>query len=594
MNDRTDKRIPQKETKGHSMDEYPQDQPSWLGSDFSPKSYRSIFRWGDKNISKHPSLELMALIHERLNISSEELIKSKNIGLETVKVKQPIEFDKKIIVDFQEIVGEENIFLDDYSRVKASYGKAMIDVLRLREGTVENLPDLVLHPRNKIDIQNIINYCSKYLLPVYIISGGSSVTRGFEAVKGGVTIDLSTHLNKVISFNENNQSITVQPGIAGPELEEILNNAKTILSAKRNYTCGHFPQSFKHSTVGGWISARSAGQNSTYYGKIEDLVVSQEYITPMGTIKTNNWPRAAIGPDLNQIMTGSEGTFGILVEATIKIFRYMPENKSYFSFIFKSWDDAINASREIMQIEAGYPSVFRISDPEETDVAMYLYKIAHSLPDKLLRMLGFHPMERCLMLGYSDGEKKFSRNLARKIRKIGKDFGAFNLSNFGVTQKWEHGRFLDPYMRDDLGDYGIITDTLECAVTWDSLPKTYSIVRDVIKQYPDTICTTHLSHAYPQGGNLYFIFITKSRGVEEYLRMQYSILDAIQLSGAAISHHHGVGKHLAPWLPEQVGPEHMAVLKSLKDCFDPNNIMNPGGTLGLDLSPEQRNKEWGL
>jgi alkyldihydroxyacetonephosphate synthase len=492
------------------------------------------------------------------------------------------------------MVGVENVIHDDYARIKASYGKALIDVLRLREGIIENLPGLVLHPRNKHDVQEIIQYCSQNIIPVYVVSGGSSVTRGFEAVKGGVSLDLTTHLNSVIKINEIDQTVTVQPGIFGPALEATLNQAKTTLSTQRNYTCGHFPQSFEYSTVGGWISTRSAGQNSTYYGKIEDLVISQEYVTPAGTITTNEWPRAAIGPDMDQILIGSEGIFGVLVEATLKIFRHMPENKSYFSFMFKSWEDSLHAAREILQVEAGNPSVFRISDPEETDIAMHLYKITGSPADKFLTKLGYHPMSRCLMLGYTNGEKKFSHNLKRAIKQICRQYASFNLSMFGVTQRWEHSRFLDPYMRDDLGDFGVITETLECSVTWDKLHEIYFTVRKTIKEFPDTICMTHLSHAYPQGGNLYFIFMTKYRGIKDFLAMQYAILDAIQQSGASMSHHHGLGKHLAPWLPEQVGPEHMQVLKALKDYFDPNNIMNPGGTLGLDMSKEQRSKNWGL
>ena len=570
------------------------DQPPWFEGNAGADSFRSIFRWGAAETFKHPSKELVNILADRLNLSQEDLATPRNLGLEPAETEKPVALDEQTINVLSNIVGAKNLNRDDYSRIKASYGKALIDILRLREGKVEHLPELVLHPRNKYDVQVIIQYCSQKKIPVYVVGGGSSVTRGFEAVKGGVALDLTTHLYSVLSLNEINQTVTVQPGIFGPSLEASLNQAKITLSAQRNYTCGHFPQSFEYSTVGGWISARSAGQNSTYYGKIEDLVVSQEYATPTGTMATNEWPRAAIGPDIDQILIGSEGIFGVLVEATLKIFRHMPENKSSFSFMFKSWEDTIHAAREVMQVEAGNPSVFRISDPEETDIAMHLYKITDSPADKFLTKLGYNPMNRCLMLGYTNGEKKFSHNLKRRIKEICRQFGSFNLSMFGVTQRWEHSRFLDPYMRDDLGDFGVITDTLECSVTWQNLPEIYSTVRGTIKEFPDTVCMSHLSHAYPQGGNLYFIFITKYKGIKNFLRMQYTILDAIQKSGASMSHHHGLGKQLAPWLPEQVGLEHMQVLKALKNCFDPNNIMNPGGTLGLDMSEEQRSKKWGL
>jgi alkyldihydroxyacetonephosphate synthase len=197
------------------------------------------------------------------------------------------------------------------------------------------------------------------------------------------------------------------------------------------------------------------------------------------------------------------------------------------------------------------------------------------------------------MLGTAEGEKGFSRNLHKKIRQVARNYGAFPLTGW-VVKRWEHSRFLDPYMRDDLGDFGVMIDTLECAVTWQTLPAVHAGVREVVKSRPGTICMTHMSHFYPQGTNLYFIFITRYVDYKDYLKLQYSVLEAIRDQGASVSHHHGVGKQLAPWLPGQQGEEQMAVLRSLKQHFDPNNIMNPGGTLALDMDKAQREKQWGL
>jgi hypothetical protein len=159
--------------------------------------------------------------------------------------------------------------------------------------------------------------------------------------------------------------------------------------------------------------------------------------------------------------------------------------------------------------------------------------------------------------------------------------------SFGVTQRWEHSRFRDPYMREDLQDFGILTDTLECAVTWGQLKEVHERVRAFIKSRPRTICMTHLSHAYPQGANLYFIFIARMDSIQAYLELQYGILQAIQESGAAMSHHHGIGKQTGAWFAEQVGAPTVQLLQALKRHFDPDNILNPGGTLGLDMLPEQ-------
>jgi len=339
---------------------------------------------------------------------------------------------------------------------------------------------------------------------------------------------------------------------------------------------------------------RGAGQNSTYYGKIEDMVIAQEYVTPLGVFETFEYPRSATGPDFDQIMIGSEGTFGILVNVTLKVFRYTPENTRRFSYLFKDWEDACNAYREIMQGEFGYPSIFRLSDQEETDVAMRTYHVHGTPADSLLRWLGYQPMQRCLLLGTADGDSDFTRLMVRRVKKICKRYHAFTLTLFRVTQAWEKSRFTDPFMREDLMDYGIMIDTLECAVTWSQMAEVHEKVRSFIKSRPHTICMTHLSHAYPQGANLYFIFVARLEDINGYLAVQYGILETIQKAGAAVSHHHGIGKQTAPWFEEQVGNRWVDVIRVLRNHFDPNQIMNPGGTLALDMTEEQREKRWGF
>lgn len=566
--------------------------PSWYTQPTPPGTYRSLFKWGDPAEFKHPNSGLVKLVMDTFDLSEEDLKQPLDLGLDAVDVEFPVTLPVQHINALSAIVGEENISTDTYTRISRSYGYGMIDALRLRNHIIENLPDIVLAPRSGAEIQQIIEYCDQNDIPVYIHGAGSSVTRGKEAVKGGISLDMSRHMNRMVSFNEIDQTITVEAGMTGPMLEDLLNHAPERLGAQRRYTCGHFPQSFEYSSVGGWVVTRGAGQNSTYYGKIEDIVIAQEYATPLGMFTTCPHPRSANGPDFDQIMLGSEGTFGVLVNVTLRIFRWMPANRRRYSYMFKSWDDAVNACREIMQCECGLPSVFRLSDPEETDVAMKLYHIEGTPADSVLKLTGFQPMQKCLLLGMTDGERGYSRNVNRTIRRICRKYGAFNISFAPVTQNWEKGRYRDPYMREDLEDFGILIDTLECAVTWSQMKEVHARVRAFIKNRPQTICMTHISHAYPQGGNLYFIFIGKMATIKEYLDLQYGILSAIQKSGAAISHHHGVGKQTAPWLEGQIGSPQMDVIRALKNHFDPHNIMNPGGTLGLDMSEEQKGLRW--
>ena len=250
----------------------------------------------------------------------------------------------------------------------------------------------------------------------------------------------------------------------------------------------------------------------------------------------------------------------------------------------RDWEAAVDASREISQGEFGMPGVFRISDPEETDVGLKLYGVEGTALDKIVRLRGFKPMERCLYIGSAEGERGFAKNVAKNVRRVCKAHGAMSLGGY-AAKRWEHGRYTDPYMREDLNDYGIIIDTLEAGVTWDNLHRLHQGVRSFVKARPRTICMTHASHFYPQGTNLYFIFIVRMNDVEEYKAFQAGIIDQVEKHGGSLSHHHGVGRMMAPWMERHLGTMQMDVLRALKRHFDPKGIMNPGGTLGLDLPP---------
>jgi alkyldihydroxyacetonephosphate synthase len=562
--------------------------PEWINRPAPSNSFRSIFRWGDPDYFKWPKETLYHAIKEKFGLTDDDFKHyDGDIGFGRVAYDVPSRIEKRHLDAFKAILGKDFVRTDDYSRLSVAYGKTMYDVLRIRQQKIENLPDVVLYPDTREQIEAIVAYCAKEKIPVYVYGGGSSVTRGVECMKGGVSLDMRLRYNKVIGFNEVDQTITVQTGMSGPQLEQVLNEAPERFKAKRAYTCGHFPQSFEYSSVGGWIVTRGAGQNSTYYGKIEDIVLQQKYATPIGPLVTSPYPREATGPSLNHIMMGSEGAFGVLTEVTLRIFRLTKENRKKFSFMFKSWADGMAATREMMQCEAGFASVFRLSDEEETDVMMRLYNVDDSPLAPLLKMWGMLPMKRCLFLGWSEGEKGFARNVAKNIRRIAHKHGGHSLTAI-VTSAWEHGRFTDPYLRDSMQDFGILTDTLECSVLWSNMEAVHQSVRAYCHSRPHTIVTTHLSHAYPQGANLYFIFITKMNDIDDYIAYHSGILDAIQASGASMSHHHGIGKMFAPWLEGSLGAVAYGTLRALKNHFDPDNIMNPGGTLGFDIPPEKR------
>jgi alkyldihydroxyacetonephosphate synthase len=307
----------------------------------------------------------------------------------------------------------------------------------------------------------------------------------------------------------------------------------------------------------------------------------------VGVISTDRYPRKATGPDMGQIMMGSEGAFGVLTHVSLKVFRHMPQTIKRFSYMFRDWETGQAAAREIMQSEAGYPSVFRLSDPEETGIMMHAYGVVDSPLRHIFSARGFKVGEMCLYLGFTNGEAGFSRNCVKNVARVAHKYGGIWLSGM-VTRSWEKGRFSDPYLRDTLQDFGVVMDTMECSVNWSNMGKVHREVRAYVKSRPKTVCMTHMSHVYPQGANLYWIFIAHMHDPEEFRLFHAGILDAIQKSGASMSHHHGIGKMFGPWLEGSIGRNEHAVYRALKRYFDPDNIMNPGGTLGFDIDEKDK------
>lgn len=552
--------------------------PNWINKAPVPGSYRSIFKYGKPEGFKHPNQMLYKELKQHFHLTDDDFKEKHSTGNELVTFQKKTSLNEEQISYFVKLCGDENVSGKEYERLKFSTGKTLEEAMLLRQGKTEKISDLVIHPRTKEEIAKIVAYCNTEKIPVYVYGGGSSVNLGFYPEKGGITLVLSTHLNKITDFNELNQTVRVQAGMLGPDFEDALNNADKLYHAKHKYTCGHFPQSFEYSSVGGWFVTLGSGQQSSYYGDAGDLVLAVEMISPSGTIITKDYPATATGPKILDMIKGSEGIFGIVVELTWKIYRYMPENRQYFSFIFPSWKSAVDASREISQSEFGMPAVFRISDPEETHHGLKLYGIEDTVFDKIMSFRGFKPMQRCLFLGTADGELHFTKNIKKQVKKICKKHGAMYLTAYPV-KKWEPGRYRDPYLREDLMDFGIIIDTLETSVKWDNLHKVHEQCRAYVKSRPDTICMTHASHFYPQGTNLYFIFIMKENDRAAYLKFQRGLIEEIEKSGGSLSHHHGVGRMIRQWMNKHLGENQIQALKALKRHFDPENIMNPGALI---------------
>ncbi|MDY0000283.1 MAG: FAD-binding oxidoreductase [Polyangia bacterium] len=537
---------------------------------FSPRSLRSIFKWGAPDVFYTLDERLQSFIRERLDLPEERFQAPFLPGLDQVPKLRPPVLTPLMLRRIEEIVGGDNLAQDDYERARHGSGSTFLDLMRLRQGLVASPPDAVVYPRSEEEVVALVALCHELGVPLVPSGGRSSVTRALEFPGGGLCLDLTRHLNRLLDVDGTDLLARVQPGLYGPAYEASLND--------RGFTCGHFPQSFEFSTVGGWLAARGAGQQSTYYGKIEDMLLALRAVTPMGILSTQPFPRAALGPDLNHVFLGSEGALGVITEATLRIWPNRPKSVLPLTFMFKSFEEGLNAIRRILQTGAGRPGVCRLSDPEETEVALTLDGLAGGVVDRGLQRLGYKPGARSLMIAATEGDHAAALQALPRAHAIALRHGGLPLGGKPL-RSWYKRRFHDPYLRDDLMDLGVLTDTLETSSTWSNLPRLWRAVRNVIKARPNTVCMTHLSHAYDSGANLYFIVLSPMRledPISDYTAFHGSIIDAVVANGGALSHHHGVGRLFAPWFRQHVGPVSFDVFRAIKDHLDPHHIMNPG------------------
>ncbi len=535
---------------------------------------RSIYRWGKPGYKANLAPGLEKFLKQYFDLQDNDLYQDHFSG-QIPKAIKPSRISPSKHKELQKIVGKTNVHLDNWQRISHAHGKFFSEVLDLRMGKIDNLPDAVVCPRSEKEIIQIVDWCRRRKVALTACGKRSSVTRALETPMGGISLDLSHNYNKVISFSEVNCSVCVQPGISGPELESYLN--------ARGFTCGHFPQSFEHSAVGGWVAARGAGQASTGYGTIAEIVLGLRTITTRGIIETKDYPTASIGPEIQRLIIGSEGSLGVISQVTLKVRRFDPEQRKLASFIFKDFPSALEAMREIIQGQFGRPHFFRLQDPEETSFSFHLAGKADTYIDRFLHWRGYEAGKRCLMHIANYGDKDAQRLIMNKAKAIVRTKQGLYTGTIAIRH-WLKHRYSSSYMRDQLMDCGLCIDTLETSVNWETLPKLWQAVCQNIKKRQQTLCLSHISHVYENGANLYFIFLTKLKTGQEkadFMAFHKGIINTIHKNGGALSHHHGIGRLFSPWMEDEVGKTSIGLLKAIKDYTDPNQIFNPKGLLGL-------------
>jgi alkyldihydroxyacetonephosphate synthase len=471
---------------------------------------------------------------------------------------------------------------EPHERLLHARGQSLPDWVALRHGRIPAFPDGVAYPKDSREVRELLEFTRKSGARMIPYGGGTSVLGHINPPENArapvLTVDLS-RLDELIDLDESSRLATLGAGANGPRIERLLN--------ARGYTLGHFPQSFELSTLGGWIASRSTGQQSYYYGRIEDLFAGGMVETLQGAWELPALPASAAGPDLRQVLLGSEGRLGIITRATVRV-RPMPEVERFLAIFFPTWESGIQAMREIAQ-ERLPISMARLSDAQETETTLALSGKDELVnwADRGLRLLG-QGDERCLLIYGLTGGKATTRLAARQVREIARHHdGLYTGATIGKL--WRKSRFLTPYLRNTLWQRGYALDTLETAVPWVQVPAMASALNAAISHGLErtgerVLVFAHLSHIYRDGASIYVTYLYRrspdpDETLERWQAMKTTASQALVTHGGTISHQHGVGLDHAPYLEAEKGAVGMTVLESVVHALDPDGILNPGKLL---------------
>lgn len=464
-------------------------------------------------------------------------------------------------------IGASNVTSDQLARVGHTRGWSTPDLLKLRSGDASDAPDAVVFPGTHDDVLRVLEICTEHRVAVVPFSGGTSVVGGLTPVRdafdGVITLDLR-RMDAMTSIDTESRTATLQAGMRGTRAEQLL--------GEQGFTLGHFPQSYEGASIGGYAATRAAGQASAGYGRFDEMVVGLLLATPRGTITLGTAQKSAAGPDLRELVMGSEGTLGVITEVTVRV-HPAPETRVYDGWRFDSFGQGSAALRTLMQ-DGPVPTVVRLSD--ETETAVNLADPGGSSGSGSVGQGG------CLAIAGYEGtpdEVAYRRAAASAV------IAAAGGQALGTApgEAWRAGRFLAPYLRDSLLDNGAFVETLETATFWSNLARVRAEVTTALTAVlteagtpPVVMC--HISHVYEAGASLYFTILCAQGDdpIASWHTAKLAASAAIRSAGATITHHHGVGTDHRDTYAQEIGPLAVEVLRAVKKTLDPVGILNPG------------------
>ena len=453
------------------------------------------------------------------------------------------------------LIGDDAVRWDAETLAEHRHDTWPLSLLRAHHGELTNDAACVVSPVSVDQVVSLLKYTNEHGIAVFPYGAGSGVCGGFLVEEGAVVVDMR-HMNQLLEVDETSLFARVQAGMMGNELEAQLN--------RRGYSMGHFPQSIDLSTVGGWVSTRAAGQFSTRYGSIEDMLLGLEVVLADGSrVCISPSPRRSAGPDLRHLFLGAEGTLGVITEATVKIFP-LPESRRMSSFSFADFEGGLEAIRQIMR--AGWrPQVLRLYDAHEA--ARHFGQWAED--------------DTSVLLVLSEGNAALANAEADGCREICRSMQGSELGEDPVNH-WLHERNHVPSLKD-LVSKGFVVDTIEVTADWSHISDLYRLVIEAVSGVESLLIVSgHSSHSYAQGTNIYFTFVAQPKdsadGQAVYLECWKRAMDATVRAKGSISHHHGIGRLRRPWMGEEHGAG-IEVMRALKRALDGKSILNPGALL---------------
>jgi alkyldihydroxyacetonephosphate synthase len=478
------------------------------------------------------------------------------------------------------IVGAGFMRDDHGERVVHAAGKGYPDLVRLRAGQPEGAPDAVIRPAGHEQLRAVLVQCARSSVAVVPWGGGTSVVGGVAPLRGEhtavVALDMS-RMRDVLDLDHQSRTVTVQAGMRAVELERYL--------AGCGLTLGHYPQSYEYVSLGGCAASRSAGQASSGYGRIEQMVLGLRFAAPAGDIELQAVPASAAGPELRRLLVGSEGTLGVISELSLRV-RAAPGERIYEGVFFEDFSAGVETLRALAQ-EHITPDVARLSDEQETRMSLALAGVG-GLKGRLGRtyvgLRGYR--EGCLAIFGFEGESSEVATRRKRALAVARRGGGLVVGR-SPGEAWLKARFSAPYLRDELLTQGVMVETLETATRWSNVRALHRAVGDAIAQALSAggtpgLVMCHVSHLYETGASLYFTFIARQQEgaeIEQWRSAKEAASEAIVTHGGTITHHHAVGRDHAPWMGEEVGESGLGALRALKAELDPAGIMNPGKLL---------------